>query len=171
MQKLEVKNAESVKAVIQEYFVKNEEARFIHRLHGILLLLDKPENTCQTVSSLFGKCHTTLANWVNKLNQTSDIESLRSVKNSGRPPKLSIEQKEELKKILQEFPEKVGITANVWDGKSLSHYIKIKYAIDLKTRSCQDLFKELGFSLKRARPMVAKGDDQKKAVFKKNLKP
>ena len=171
MQRLVIQNTESVKAVIQEYFAKNEEARFIHRLHGILLLLDKPENTCQTVSRLFGKCHTTLANWVNKLNETGDIESLRSVKNSGRPPKLTIEQKEELKKILQEFPEKVGITSNVWDGKSLSHYIEIKYGIILKTRSCQDLFKELGFSLKRARPMVAKGDDQKKQYLKKNLKP
>jgi transposase len=167
MQRLVIQNTESVKAVIQEYFAKNEEARFIHRLHGILLLLDKPENTCQTVSSLFGKSHTTLANWVNKLNQTGDIESLRSVKNSGRPPKLSVEQKEALKIILQEFPEKSGINANVWDGKSLSHYIKIKYAIDLKTRRCQDLFKELGFSLKRARPMVAKGYEQKKAAFKK----
>lgn len=167
MQRLVIQNAENVKAIIQEYFSKNEEARFIHRLHGILLLLDKPENTCQTVSSLFGKCHTTLANWVNKLNETGDIETLRSLKNSGRPPKLSLEQKEEIKKVLQEFPEKAGISSNIWDGKSLSYYIETRYNIVLKTRSCQNLFKELGFSLKRARPMVAKGDEVKKEAFKK----
>ena len=119
------------------------------------------------MSSLFGKCHTTLANWVNKLNETGDIETLRSLKNSGRPPKLSIEQKEEIKKVLQEFPEKAGISSNIWDGKSLSYYIETRYNIVLKTRSCQNLFKELGFSLKRARPMVAKGDEVKKEAFKK----
>ncbi len=167
MQRLVIENSDNLKLEIQNYFSKNEEARFIHRLHGILLLLDNPENTCQSVSSLFGKCHTTLANWVNKLNKNGSIESLRSVKNSGRPSKLSIKQKEELKIILQDFPEKVGITSNIWDGKSLSHYISTKYNITLKTRACQGLFKELGFSLKRARPIVAKGDQVKKEAFKK----
>lgn len=170
MQKLEIQNPEIIKETIYRYFNKSEESRFIHRLHGILLLLDSPENTCQTVGKLLGKCHTTLANWTNKLNKNGDIESLRSLKNSGRPSRLTADQKEEIKLILQEDPEKAGLVANIWDGKSLSHYIEKKYAIVLKTRSCQNLFKELGFSLKRARPMVAKGNQEKKDAFKKNLK-
>ena len=167
MQRLIIQNSENIKVEIQKYFSKSDEARFIHRLHGIILLLENPANTPQMVSELFGQCHTTLTNWVNKLNETGNIESLRSVKNTGRPPKLTTEQKEGIKKILQEDPKQAGIVANIWDGKSLSYYINKRYGVVLKTRACQNLFKELGFRLKRARPVVANGDEVKKEAFKK----
>ncbi|MDR3188024.1 MAG: winged helix-turn-helix domain-containing protein [Prevotellaceae bacterium] len=59
------------------------------------------------------------------------------------------------------------MSANLWDGKSLSAYISAKYGITLKTRSCQKLLHELGFSLKRARPTVALGDEAQKTEAKK----
>jgi transposase len=76
-------------------------------------------------------------------------------------------QKQELKIVLQDFPEKHGITSNVWDGKSLSAYIERHYGVILKTRACQRLFHELGFSLKRAPPVVARAHEEKKAESKK----
>lgn len=72
-----------------------------------------------------------------------------------------------IKEVLQKAPELSGVTANVWDGKSLSFYIEKTYSIVLKVRQCQRLFKKLGFSLKRARPIVAKGDAEKKEMSKK----
>ena len=46
---------------------------------------------------------------------------------------------------------------NVWDGITLSAYIKEKFGIDFSVRSCQRLFHELGFSLIRPRPFPSKG--------------
>lgn len=167
MQKLSVKNGKSIKESIRKYFNKNEDARFIHRLHGILLLIDNPENTCDFVGSLFGNSPRTVSNWVKKVNSTGDINSLREEKRSGRPPRLNATQLSEIKEALQQDPEKSGISGNIWDGKSLSRHIENKYGITLKVRRCQTLFHELGFSLKRARPVVAKGDATKKEAFKK----
>ena len=73
----------------------------------------------------------------------------------------------ELKAVIQEPPEKHGIPANIWDGKSLSYYIEKQYHIVMKTRTCQRLFLQLGFTLKRARPVVARASEEKKAESKK----
>jgi transposase len=158
---------EGIKEKIQVYFSGNEEAKFIHRLHGILLFLEKEDESCDSIGALFGNSPRTVSNWIRRINETGDIESLRSKKQPGRPPRLSEEQRGELKVVLQEPPEKHGIAINIWDGKSLSAYIAKRYNIVMKTRTCQRLFRQLGFSLKRARPVVARADEEKKAESKK----
>jgi len=167
MKRLVINDKGSIKAKIQHYFERNEEARFIHRLHGILLFSEKEDESCDSIGALFGNSPRTVSNWIKRVNATGDIESLRSKKQSGRPPRLSEAQRQELKVILQEPPEKHGISTNVWDGKSLSAFIQQQYGIVLKTRACQRLFHKLGFSLKRARPVVARADEIKKSESKK----
>jgi transposase len=167
MKRLVINNKNGIKAKIHHYFESNEEARFIHRLHGILLFSGKEGESCDSTGALFGNSPRTVSNWIKRVNQTGDIESLRSKKQSGRPPRLSEEQRQELRTVLQESPEKHGISSNIWDGKSLSAYIKNQYGIVLETRACQRLFHKLGFSLKRARPVVARADEAKKAASKK----
>jgi len=170
MNRLVIKDKEGIKRKIQAYFAGNEEARFIHRLHGVLLFSEKEDESCDSIGALFGNSPRTVSNWIKSINATGDIESLRSKKQSGRPPRLSDVQREELKEVIQESPEKHGIAINIWDGKSLSAYIEMQYGIIMKTRTCQRLFHQLGFSLKRARPVVARADEEKKIESKKNLK-
>jgi transposase len=169
MKRLVINDKEGIKAKIQSYFSGNEEAKFIHRLHGILLFAEKEDESCDSIGALFGNSPRTVSNWINRLNETGDIESLRSKKQSGRPPRLSENQRQELKAVLQEPPEKHGISINIWDGKSLSAYIERRYNIVMKTRTCQRLFHQLGFSLKRARPVVARANEERKAESKKNF--
>ena len=170
MKRLEIKNQEIINANIQAYFEHNDEAKFIHRLHGILLFINKPTESCDSIGALFDNSPRSVSNWIKKLNETGDIESLRSQKQPGRSDRLSDIQKSELKTVISESPEKHGITTNIWDGKSLSAYILEHYGIVLKTRSCQRLFHKLGFSLKRARPIVARGNPKEKEYQKKNSK-
>ena len=167
MKRLTVSNKESITSKIQDYFTKNEEAKFIHRLHGVLLFINKEEENCDSIGALFGNSPRSISNWIRRINETGDIESLRSKPQPGRPSRLNSNQKEELREVLQKPPEESGIPCNLWDGKSLSAYINIHYGIDLKVRSCQRLFHELGFSLKRARPVVSRADEAKKEASKK----
>ena len=167
MQILELKSAEEIKEKIQKYFRKNEEAKFIHRLHGVLLKIDNKDDACETIAKLFGQSSRTISNWINKVNETGDIEVLRDKIKPGRNTKLNDEQCLLIKNALQKPPEFSGISANIWDGKSLSFYIEKEFKIVLGVRQCQRLFKKLGFSLKRARPIVSKGDSSKKEVSKK----
>ena len=105
-----------------------------------------------------------------KVNDAKSIEVLRDSEKSGRTPKLDDTQMSQIKEVLQKEPELSGVTANIWDGKSLSFYIQKTYSIELGTRQCQRLFHQLGFSLKRARPTVCKSDPVKKEESKKNFK-
>jgi transposase len=170
MKRLVINDKDGIKERIQRYFTGNEEAGFIHRLHGVLLFAEKEDESCDSIGALFGNSPRTVSNWIKRINGTGDIESLRGKKQSGRPPRLSEKQRQELKMILQESPEKHGIARNIRDGKSLSAYIERHYAIVMKTRTCQRLFRQLGFSLKRARPIVARANEEKKAESKKNFK-
>lgn len=167
MERLKIKDKEKITLQIQRYFKESEESRFIHRLHGVLLFINKEDESCDSIGALFNNSPRSVSNWINKVNQTGNIECLRDKSRSGRPARLNREQKEELKEILQKSPEESGVAVNIWDGKSLSYFIKEKYGIDLKVRACQNLFHELGFSLKRARPVVAKTDEAKKEDSKK----
>lgn len=167
MQRLVIQNADKIESLIRSYFKENDEADFIHRLHGVLLFLKDEKSSCDSISLMFGNSPRTVSNWIKKVDESGDLNSLRTKPRSGRRPRLSKCQKQEIKQTLCEPPEKSGVAANVWDGKSLSWYIENKYGIELKVRRCQALFHELGFSLKRARPVVAKGNPEKKEAFKK----
>jgi len=170
MKRLVIENKKDIKSKIQSYFSGNEEAKFIHRLHGVLLFIEKEDESCDSIGALFGNSPRTVSNWVRRVNETGDIECLRSKKQPGRPARLSEEQRQELKSVIQEPPEKHGVSTNIWDGKSLSYYIEKQYNIVMKTRTCQRLFRQLGFTLKRARPVVARANEEKKAESKKNFK-
>ena len=169
MRRLEVRNKEEIKLQIRKYFERNNESRFIHRLHGILLFIESEEESCDSIGLMFGNSPRSISNWINKLNKTENIECLRDKKQVGRQPRLTDSQKLELKEILQRPPEASGMTSNIWDGKTLSAYIKTHYNIILGVRACQRLFYDLGFSLKRPRPIVSKGNKEKKEESKKNL--
>jgi len=169
MQKLKVKNAKTIEGQIHQYLKNSDEARFVHRLHGILLLLNSKENNCAKVASLFQNSPRSLSNWVHNVNKNGNIEVLRDKPRNGRKPGLSNSQLERIKNVLQDHPAKVDINANIWDGKTLSYFIEKEFSITLQTRQCQRLFHKLGFSLKRARPVVAKGDPEKKEQAKKTL--
>ena len=63
----------------------------------------------------------------------------------------------EIRTVLEEdAPKKYGY--NVWDGPSLSAYIKKTYAVKLSVRQCQRLFHTLGFSLVRPQTFPSKGE-------------
>jgi transposase len=41
-----------------------------------LLKIDNKGNACETIAKLFGQSSRTISNWINKLNETGDIEVL-----------------------------------------------------------------------------------------------
>ena len=168
MKRLVIKDREFIRERIQCYFNGNDEAKFIHKLLGILLFLEKEDASCDSIGVFFGHSPRTISNWIRRINETGDIESLRSRKQPGRPSRLSEKQKQELKVIMQESPEKYGLSGNTWDSKSLSHIIGMRYGIVMRPRTCQRLFHQLGFPLsltfKRGRPRKSRTVDAKDVV-------
>jgi len=168
MQRLKIENPDTIKKQIYGYLNSSKEAKFIHRLHGLLLMIDNENNNCENVAGLFNNSSRTVSNWVHKINENDNIDILKDKKKPGRKTRLNTGQLNFIKESLIKHPSKFGLNANIWSGKVLSYFIKDQFDIELKVRQCQRLFHKLEFSLKRARPMPVKGNEKKKEAFKKN---
>jgi len=154
MQRLELSSSDEIRAQILAYFSKNDEAKFIQRLHAILLKIENQKKSCESIAGTFGQSPRSVSGWIKKVNEHGTIEVLRDVKRTGRKKKLGEHELEHIKTALQKDPELSGITTNIWDGKSLSDYIQKTYSVSLGVRQCQRLLRKLGFGSTRVRPIM-----------------
>jgi len=143
MKRLELKNHHGIVNQIRRYIENNSEAKFIHRLQVVLLFASSENESCDSLGSLFGNSPRSISNWIKRVNQTGDIESLRSKPQMGRPARLTKSQKDEIKSVLRELPAKHDVQGKRWNGSILSLYISRRYGIQLKVRSCQRLLHKL----------------------------
>lgn len=167
MQKLSINDPKKIERQINALMNDDPESKFIYRLCSLKMFLNDPECSTEKLGKIMQTSPGTVANWVHGLNETGNIEILRDKEKPGRTPRLTQSQLMELKEKIQRHPNEVGIDANLWDGKSLSYYIKKEYGIKLQVRQCQRLFNKLGFGLKRGRTIVAGGNPKLKRAFKK----
>jgi len=164
---IEIKNVEQIKKEISNFFSVNEDARFVRRLDIIALICDK--HPINYVADLFGINPTTVQRWVHRLNE-SGFAGLKDKPGRGRRPQLSESDRRQLRNEIESSPSTFGYQQSRWDGKLLSHHLRLHYGIELKVRQCQNLFKQLGFSLQRPRKMPVGADPEKREAFKKNSK-
>lgn len=162
---LQIKDVERVNAEIQDYFSVNEDARFVRRLDVILLICN--EHQINYVAGLFEVKPTTVQRWIHRLN-TFGFEGLRDKPGRGRRPRLTTSDRVELRHDLGTSPKDFGYQQARWDGKLLSHHLKLHYGVELKVRQCQNLFKQVGFALKRPRRMPVGAEPERREDFKKN---
>ena len=164
---LEIKNVEQIKKEINNFFSSNEDARFVRRLDIIALICN--QHPINYVADLFDVNPTTVQRWVHRLNE-SGFEGLKDKAGRGRRSQLTESDRRQLKAEIESSPESFGYQQSRWDGKLLSHHLRLHYGIQLKVRQCQNLFKQLGFSLQRPRKMPVGADPKKRETFKKNSK-
>ena len=165
MRKLQIPDAETVILGLQDEIRRSEEARYDHRLHGLLLVAQGM--SCGEVARLLGDAPRTVENWVHRFEQEG-LAGLVDGERSGRPRRLQQEQLRELAETLRKRPEDFGLVGGLWDGKTLAAFIDQRYGISLGVRQCQRLFRQLGFRLRKPRPLIAHADLQVQAEHKKN---
>ena len=154
---------EQGKRIVSEK-TENEDKKYVYRVSMVNLMLSglSPKE----LSSNCGYSERTLQSWLKKVDE-SGWETLKTKKQTGRPGKLTDQQREEIKVSINEGPEKSGYT--VWCGPSLSDFIKSKYGIDYGVRACQDLMHRMGFSLIRPQiyPSLENPNTEAREDFKK----
>ena len=144
---------------------ENADSKFIHRVSMVNLLLSGMSP--KVLSGFCGYSERTLQAWLKNVDE-SGWETLMAVKQNGRPCRLTDEQVRKLHDAVKCDPDNFGY--NVWDGPSLSDYIKSEFGIDYGVRACQNLLHRMGFSLIRPQtyPSLENPDDDARAGFKKN---
>lgn len=144
----------------------DRDTKYLFRVTMVNLILSgiKPSE----LSNYCGVEERTLSGWVAKADDEG-FESLRAVKQKGRPPKLSDEQKEKIKNAVKKDPSECGYSN--WDGPSLSDFILKEFGVEYSVRASQKLFHELGFSLVRPQtyPSLNEPDEEAREAFKEKV--
>ena len=145
---------------------ENADIKFAYRVSMVNLILGGM--SAKELAAHCGDGETTLMSWVTKVDQFG-WEALRDKKHPGKPSKLSEDQIALVKAAVMGDPDNHGF--KVWDGPSLSKYIKDTFGIDLGVRACQKLLHKMGFALIRPQmyPSLGNPDKEARDTFKKTM--
>jgi transposase len=164
MKPLTVPDKEEMILALQDEIRRSEQARYDHRLHGVLLVAEGL--TCPAVAQLLGDAPRTVEYWVHRFDEHG-FAGLLDGEKSGRPRRLTCSQLAIVQTALRQPPSAAGLSGGLWDGKTLSAFLGQRFGVKLKVRQCQRLFRQLGFRLRKPRPLIAHADAQAQAAYKK----
>lgn len=168
MKKLTIFDAGNVILALQDEIRRSPEARYDHRLHAILLVAQGMSG--REVAFRLGDSPRTVAYWVRRFEQEG-LGGLADGDRPGRPRRLKEGQITQIEAALRKRPSDFGLSGNLWDGKTLSVFIRERCDVELGVRQCQRLFRQLGFRLRKPRPRIASADPDEQRAFKKTQDP
>jgi transposase len=142
-----------------------DQARRLLALASVCDGMDREE-----AARIGGMDRQTLRDWVHRFNEQGS-DGLINIKPSGRPRKLSAEQEDELRQLVEAGPdpEKDGVVR--WRCVDLKRVLGERFGVDLSAVSLGRALKKLGFSHISARPRHPAQDAQAIAAFKKTFPP
>ena len=168
MKKLTIADADIMILGLQDEIRRSQDSRYDHRLHAVLLIAQGM--SCPEVGRLLGDAPRTIEYWVHRFDEEG-LSGLVDLERPGRPSRLGDEEYREIGEALRLSPLEVGMGTNLWDGKTLSEFIHSRYRISLGVRQCQRLFRQLGFRMRKPRPVIARADPERQEEHKKNFEP
>ena len=124
--------------IIRAEFRRSSEARYIHRLHGVLLVLLGLSTV--KAGKLLGDPQRTVAQWVIQFKKDG-LESLRDPERPGSPGKLSPAQKEALSSALTKSPKDSGLDGDKWTNALVSSFLAKRFGVTLSVRQCTRLLR------------------------------
>jgi transposase len=85
--------------------------------------------------------------WRRKLNlHDNDLSCLVRKKGSGRPPRLSDDEKQRLKEIILGGAVEAGYPSERWTSRNVADLIRDEFEVELAPRTVRDLLPTLGLS-------------------------
>ena len=153
-------------AALRRLAVEAKDADQARRLLALAAVYDGMDR--EEAARIGGMDRQTLRDWVHRFNRHG-ADGLIDGKSPGRPPTLSKEQMEELRRLVEAGPdpEKDGVVR--WRCVDLKRVLGERFAVDLSEVSLGRVLKKLGFSHISARPLHPKQDPEAIATFKKKL--
>jgi transposase len=167
MRAVKIDDAQEMLWVLQDEIRRSEEARYDHRLHGVLLVAQGM--SAPQVAQLLGDGRRTVEYGVKRFN-AEGLSGLVEGERAGRPARLSEFQIEQIGEVLRDSPRAHGMRANLWDGKTLAEWLLRNWAVELSVRQCQRLFRQLGFRQRKPRPLIAHAEPMVQRAHKKTPK-
>jgi transposase len=167
MRPLTISDREEMTFALQDEIRRSADARYDHRLHGVLLVAQGM--TCREVAGVLGDAPRTVEYWVHRF-EARGFAGLSDGLREGRPSSLKPKDRDRIESVLRRNPADYGLAAHLWNGPLLSTFLEKQFGVTMSVRNCQRLFRQLGFRLRKPRPMVAQADPLLQAAVKKTPK-
>ena len=139
----------------------NAQAR---RLLAIALVLEGASRAA--AARACGMDRQTLRDWVHRYN-AQGVEGLRDRPRSGRPPRLTPAQLEELAGLVEAGPDPARHGVVRWRCLDLQSEIAARFEVELSERHVGRLLKKLDFTRLSVRPRHPQADEAAQQAFKK----
>jgi len=143
---------------------KAKDANQARRLLALAAIRDG--KTRAAAARIGGMDRQTLRDWVHAIN-TKGPDGLINRKAPGRKPKLTAEQRDEVREIVETGPDPEVDGVVRWRCVDLRGVIKKRFGVDLDEVSIGRLLKALGFTHVSARPRHPEQDREAIETFKK----
>lgn len=149
---------------LQMHLKETPMGKFYLRVNCVFLAITggKKGDICRN----YGICRDTLNLWINGVLD-GGVEALRAGKQTGRPRKLTEEQRSKIDKAIGQSPSAFGYEQTIWEGKLLVDYIEREFEVTVSVRTAQLLIKQLGYTLQRPRISPAGSDEEQRSAFSK----
>lgn len=142
--------SETRKALIQrlQQAYANDTTPLIRRIHALLALADG--KTLDEVAETLGIGEQTVRDWVHAF-LLQGVDSLFYHPRAGRPAKLTVSQRKELKEVVLAGPEAAGYSSGCWTSGMIADLIKLRFRVEYAPRYVCHLLGVLGLSFQRGR--------------------
>lgn len=107
----------------------------------------------------------TISNWLNRFEEQPVEQAPYDDPRSGRPPKLSADQKAEFFADLQQSPEEAGYDRQVWFPLLAHQHLTETYGVEYSLTHVYRLLHQAGLSWRTARPRHYDADPEAEANF------
>lgn len=118
----------------------------------------KQGDSLDRLAERHGVVEKTIRNWLDRFEEGPLHDAPFDEKRSGRPAKLSDEQRSQLFDELQQSPTEFGYDRQAWTADLAAHHIHSTYGIEYTDRHVRYLLNEAGLSWRTARPRHTNAD-------------
>ena len=129
----------------------------------------KDGKTLEYIAFSLQKPKTTIHDWLKKIEKEK-LNGCYDIKQKGNRARITLQQREELKKILDESPQKKEIPFKLWTTTLVQYIIHKLYGISYTQSAIWKLITKLNFSLKVPRQQHQKANKKAQEKFKQELK-
>ena len=152
---------------LKQLYAKEKNAKAKLRL--LASIQRKEGNTLDEIAHSLQKPKTTIHDWLKRI-QNEELKGCYDIKQKGNRSKLTLQQREELEKILDKSPENQEIPFKLWTTTLVQYVIYKQHGILYTQSAVWKLTKKLNFSLKVPRQQHQKANKKAQEAFKKKLK-
>jgi len=144
---------------------KNAKAK----LRLLVAIQRKEGNTLESIAYSLQKPKTTIHDWLKRID-SKELNGRYDIKQKGNKSKITLKQREELEKMLDESPQNQNMPFTLWTTTLVQYIIYKRFNISYNQSAIWKIVKKLNFNLKVPRQENRKAKKKLQEKFKVELK-